>query len=479
MSFDVIVVGGGVAGLAAATRLAERGLRPLVLEAAPIAGGRARSWIDPTTNDVVDNGQHLLMGCYRETLAFLDRIGARDRVEFQDHLRIDFADADGDGGTIDCPPLPGPLSTAAGLACYRGLSAGDRLALLRVLWDVRGDPRARDAADRSSEDPQVRASGRRISSLAGPAPKDESADSYLRRLEQSPRARRNFWDPLILAALNDRPEVVSARTLKRVIGIGLLGGSEAARLGWATVGLGDLYAPPAAAYLEARGGSLRTSAPVARVKARRTDVEITLRSGESIRASGAVLAVPPGALGRILPAEWTDAPEMRGLDSFTSSPIVGVNLWFERSVLEGVFVGLLGTTMQWLFNKERLLRGRRNTGAYLALVVSGARREVEQRPEDLIATALADVRELFPAARRTRLVHAVVVKEREATTSPAVGWDDWRPGPRTPDLRVLLAGDWTATGLPATIESAAVSGHRAAEALLVTLERAALQASSQ
>jgi len=165
--------------------------------------------------------------------------------------------------------------------------------------------------------------------------------------------------------------------------------------------------------------------------------------------------------------------ELRGLASFSSSPILGVNLWLDREIVDAPFVGLLGTTLHWLFNKGDMLsaskspeaRGPR-AAAYLALVASGARGLVDRDAPSLIELALGDLRSVFPRARNARLVHATVVKEREATTSPAVGWESLRPGPRTAKRRLLLAGDWTATGLPATIESAAMSGHLAASAHL-------------
>ena len=513
MDADVIVVGAGFAGLAAATCLAQSGVRALVLEASPIAGGRARSWTDRRTGLSVDNGQHLFMGCYRETIAFLERIGTAGLLEFQESLHVGFADADGKGGRIDCPPLPGRLSLAAGLALYKGLGLSDKVGCLRVLGDLR---RERPAAESSSASGRIVLSNGRGSSSSFPAgssaavsgmdtcaeptcfasrvpdvssargaphvspsaavppgppapasvPVDESAAAWLDRLGQSPRARRNFWDPLIVAMLNESAALSSAATLRQVLRLALLGSREDARLGWSTVGLGELYVPASARYLDRRGSRMRTSAPVAHVGTDGDGVRVVLRGGEGIRARSVVLAVQPAAALRLLPPGALDEIGRRRIESLAPSPIVGVNLWFDRPIVEAPFVGLLGTTMQWLFDKGRLLTRQQGTGSWVTLVVSGARREIAMEPATLVRTALAELRALFAPARRARLLHSLVVKEREATTSPAVGWDVLRPGPRTAARAIVLAGDWTATGLPATIESAAMSGHRAALEIL-------------
>lgn len=509
-AFDVVVIGAGVAGLAAATRLAEAGARTLVLEAVKRPGGRARSWIDPATGDVVDNGQHLLMDCYQETLAFLERIGTRGLVAFQEHLRVDFVTAHGDRSTIDCPPLPGSASLLAGLLLYRGLSIGDKMSAFALVADVKSrrddgeasarrvptgsDPRRLAGKggenDRAEGAEEGRGVGDAVSrhDKAGVAsgPPDESAAHYLERLGQSKEARRNLWDPLILATLNDTPEIASARTFRRVVELGLLGEGGAARLGWSTVGLGELYGPPSQSYLEAHGGVLRTSAPVQSVSVQGDGLEVSLRSGETVPAPRLVCAVTPSALRRLFEGSALSSANLSGLNQFQVSPIVSVSLWFDRPALDAEFVGMIGTTFHWLFDRSRLLRadsgdGRaRSTGSgafesggrgrtpafHLTLVESGARRSAQREPAELIGIALADLRAVAPKLRHVQPLHTLVVKEVEATISPSVGWDANRPGAETSDPRIVLAGDWTATGLPATIESAALSGHRAAACLL-------------
>lgn len=462
---DVVVVGAGVAGIAAGTRLAEAGVRVTLLEAAPLPGGRARSWIDPATGDRVDNGQHLLMGCYTHTLALLDRIGTRRRLVFQERLRIPFVDRAGEGGVIDCPPLPGRLGLVAGLAGFSLLTPGDRVALALAANDL-------------------------ATEAAGSV--DEPVSVWLARARQSAEARRNFWGPLVVAALNEKPERASRKALSAVLRLGLLAGPDAARLGWASVGLGELYAEPAAVWIASHGGALRCSTPVQQIAPGKDRIAVQSRAGERIEADAVVVALPPQALARLLPGGCVGEATIEGASRAATSPILSVNVWFDRPIVEEPFVALLGTRMQWLFNRRAMLEasdaveaprgGAAGSGAganapssagagqgggeHVALVVSGAREEMEMTAESLIEIAVQELKSLFPAARRARLVHALAIKEREATVSPEPGWDAWRPPVTTEHPRVFLAGDWIATGLPATIESAARSGHEAAEAIL-------------
>src|SRR2546425_2219288 len=224
---DVIVVGGGFAGLAAATLLAENGARALLLEARPHLGGRARSWIDPDTGSVVDNGQHLFMGCYRQTLLFLTRVGSVDRLRLQPRLRVPFLERGGGEFAFSLPPLPiFSWSIAAGLLRYPGLAFHERLGLTRVGREVRRRTRAGPAAPADALD-------------------DRSVASWLAALGQGTAAMARLWNPLAIATLNEDPERASAAMFLPVLRELLLGGASGSRLGVARVGLSDLYADPA------------------------------------------------------------------------------------------------------------------------------------------------------------------------------------------------------------------------------------------
>jgi zeta-carotene desaturase len=439
---DAIVVGGGFAGLAAATLLAERGARVQLLEMRPYLGGRARSWIDPETGSTVDNGQHLFMGCYGDTLLLLDRLGTRDRLNLEASLTVPFIDPGGAVSRFALPSLPlFSLSIAAGLLRFPGLSRRERLGLLRVALAARS------------------LSGRR----ARQGTLDEvSVSSWLRSLGQSSRTLERLWHPLAIAALNEEPERASAAMLLPVLEGLFASGADGARLGVPRVGLSDLYADPAGHFLRARGSDVRLRAQVRQVLFDRGRCEgVLLADGTRHLAPHVIVSVPPADLLEMLPAEIAAQPFFAGCSRLETSPIVSVYLWFGGPLTDLPYAGLIGGEWQWLFNR-RAFAGRGGAGAGVTLVRSAARSFVEASREVLVRKALDDLHRFFPASRRLALRHALVIKEKRAAISPSCGSSALRPASRTPFDGLHLAGDWTATGLPATIEGAVISGHACA-----------------
>jgi len=448
---DVIVIGGGVAGLAAATSLAERGARVTVVEARPHLGGRASTFIDPETGEAVDNGQHILMGCYRETFAFLGRIGALARVRVQPSLAVPSIDTAGSYSVLTCPPLPAPLHLLGGVIEWEALGWKDRLSILRLGAAVRTEQRRlRGATTRQACSPE------------------ETVENWLVRNGQTPRLREMLWEPLALAALNQPPREAAAPTFVRVLAEMFSSDPPAASIAFPIVPLEAMYALPARAHIESRGGSVMTGA-VARVIVEGGRVAgVRIRGGEEIRASRVVSAVPwfaaaslfdtpPSAMAHILAAA----------SRMASYPIVTVNLWFDRRVLPAPFLGLPGRTMQWAFDRAAITEAGGARALHMplvSLVSSGASSVVGMENDAIASLALRELRDALPAARTATVRKSSVVRERRATFSLAPGQPE-RPGAITPLDGFYLAGDWTDTGLPGTIESAAVSGHRAADAI--------------
>ena len=437
MAKQVVIIGGGFAGLAAGVRLSERGYEVLLLERRNHLGGRAYSFIDSKTGDVVDNGQHLFMGCYRHTIDFLRTIGCLDRLKFQDRPRVDFLDREG-FTSFDCPLLPAPLHVLAGLLRMKGLSIGDKLRTFNV--------------------------GRAIKSNGKHSPGALTVDQWLDELGQSARIKQRFWQPMVVATLNQSPGIASARMLKVVLQEAFGGDSKSARIGISRVGLSDLYTDGACDFIKARGGDVQTGAQVRTLVIEQgVVVAVELKDGQRIEGDYFISAVPPEALFAILPEELQNR-EFASLMGLGSSPIVSINLWFDRPIIDREFVGLLGTRSQWIFNKDLILSPGKQSNQ-VAVIISAARDYVDWTRNDLVDMAISELHELLPASREATLLHSIIVKEREATLSHTVESDSLRPGPRTSIPNLILAGDWTDTGLPATIESAVMSGDVAAKVL--------------
>ena len=445
MTYDAIVVGAGFAGLSAAVRLARHGAHVLVLEARSRLGGRATAFNDRETGELVDNGQHVLLGCYRETLTFLDHIGARDNVSFQSALGVTMVDRQGVRSRLDLPALPPPLHLIAGVFDWAALPWKDRAAVLRMRTPLR---LARRALERGTH--------------AIAASPGETVENWLIRNGQTARLREMLWDPLALAALNQPPSHAAAPTFARVLAEMFGPDPKAAAIGVPNKPLDAMYAEPARAYLERSGGAVRTGAP-ARIALSRDRLLHVSSGPDQFLAPTVISAVPWFALPDLFEGDQQAVHSLaEGARAMRSLPIVTVNLWLERPIFEEPFVGLPGRMMQWVFDKRQAFGA---SASHLSLVSSGAAAVAALSNEELIAAAHGELLEAFPGARTAKLLRATVVREPRATFSLAPG-QPRRPATTTPVRGLFLAGDWIETGLPATIESAVRSGHLAGDAAL-------------
>ena len=447
-TYDAVVVGAGFAGLSAAVRLARDGAQVLVLEARGRLGGRATAFPDRETGEIVDNGQHVLLGCYRDTWAFLHDIGAEGHVRIQPQLAVTMIDRDGMKTRLDCSGMPAPLHLIAGLFDWSALSWSDR-------WGALGMAGAIRTARREAEGDQRR-------HAASPG---ETVENFLVRNGQTPRLREMLWDPLALAALNQQPAIAAAPPFARVLGEMFGGDPRGAAIALPTRPLDAMYAAPAREYLEARDGQVKTGTP-AKIRVEHGRITAVVAGSESWTSGAVICAVPWFALGDVFEGEVEPlAPLLDHARRTSASPIVTVNVWFDRGVLDEPFVGLPGRTMQWVFDK-RLVVG--DAASHLTLVSSGAEDVVGRTNTELIELALQELRSAIPAAADQHVVNATVVREPRATFSLAPGQPP-RPSTKTPISGLWLAGDWVDTGLPATIEGAVRSGHWAADAASASL----------
>lgn len=438
-SSTVLVLGGGLAGLSAAVRLAEAGRKVTVVEATRAPGGRARSFPDAATGRELDNGQHLVMGCYRETLAFLRTIDSTDGIYFQKDLSVRMVKPGGQRLSLDCPPLPAPMHLAVGLLTMRGLGVLDKIAAMRAGLVLRGEVQRPDD--------------------------NETCDSWLRRLGQTQTLRNAFWDPMIWGTLNDDPLVSSAAMFTAVLERAFLSTRDASRLGVPKVPLSRLYVDQSLAYLRARGCEVRLGEPARALDVTGTQITgITLKSGETLRADAVVSAVPPHAFLDLLPGNWPAHPVYQDIARLRTSPIV--NLWFttDRAPFSEPFIGLVGGPLHWMFNRSQI-EGSVGGEVLLNCTISGARACIDDPPEALQDLLRAELERYFPG-RVPAIRQFRAIKEKRATISHAAGTYHCRPETLGPIRGLYMAGDWTRTGLPATIESAVQSGHDAARTVL-------------
>jgi zeta-carotene desaturase len=443
----VAVVGGGLAGLAAGSVLAENGFRVTLFERRPYLGGRASSYQHPGTGEVVDNCQHVLLGCCTNLIEFYNRIGVEDKIRWFE--RMTFLEPGGRQSVIKPSGLPAPLHTAPAFLRASCLSLPDKLSI---------------------------AAG--LAALAPITPRDtgESFLQWLRRHGQTERAIDRFWKTILVSALNEELDLVSVPYAAQVVRESFLKSRAAGRMGVPTVPLTDLY-NRAGDFMTARGGEIRFRASVESFRAEFADVKLLLPEGEE-SFDFVIPAVPFDVLSRMLPQTTAAEPLQQTLSRFDTSPITGIHMWFDRQITELDHAVLLDRTIQWMFHKSRLLAPRctaseqeacaRKSGAvennsYVELVVSSSKTLVEKSRQEIIDLALSELREFFPGARAANLVKATVIKEIHATYSPRPGIESHRPGPETVWPRIFLAGDWTATGWPATMEGAVRSGYAAAQ----------------
>lgn len=449
MSKHVVVVGGGLAGLSAASALVERRFDVTLVERRGILGGRTSSSRDAVTGDVVDCGTHVMIGAYVETLALLRRVGCEELVSLQDDLVLEWAE-EGGRARLRCPPLVAPLHLLAGLVTTR-LPLRVKVEAARFgLHALRG----------------------------GPAP-GETLAAWFGRTGQGGDVRRLLWDPLVLAILNETPERVAASLFHRVFREAFLTDHRASRLAFLTVGWSDL-AERIERYVLARGGrvsrrcqaegvALEPAGGWAVQVRRAAEGRHAVEQGaapvqETLSADAVVLAVPWHAVGRLVPEALRGLEPFGELGRLGGSPIVSVELWLDRPVLDRPMLGFRSGDLDWVFDKGRIM-GRIGAPQYLSLVASAAARLDSTSNASLVASAVASLRRYCPAMHDATVVRTLVLRNPQATFSATPEAEKVRPGARTGTPGLYLAGDWTATGLPATIEGAVRSGLAAARAV--------------
>ena len=443
----MIVIGGGLAGLSSGVALAEAGFRVRLLEKRPHLGGRAASYVLPG-GEHVDNCQHVTLGCCTNLDDFYRRVGAANQIRVFDRLL--FAAPDGRRGAIASVALPPPLHMAPSFAFFPLLGWADKRAIAQALLAI------------------ARSGGRPADLLANGADENVTMLAWLQKHRQTARAIRRFWEVILVSALDEELDRIDARYGIDVFWKAFLSTRGGYRVGIPRVPLGELYEGCRKAFA-GQGGEVQLRAGVRGFLVVDGRVDGVQREDGSVETADYYLAaVPQDVLPGLFPAEFVARePVFLNLRNLRASPITGVHLWFDRTVMSEPFLTLLDSTTQWVFNKTQLYGGGgENAGQYLQLVISASYSLASLSRQEIIALCLEELRRVLPATREAKLVKGTVVKEMSATFSPAPGSDRWRPGQRSPISRLFLAGDWTSTGWPSTMEGAVRSGYLAAEAIL-------------
>jgi squalene-associated FAD-dependent desaturase len=445
----VVIVGGGLAGLSTAAALVDHGFKITLVESRPRLGGRASSFIDPATGEPIDNCQHVSMACCTNLADFCQRVGTRDL--FRREREIVFLGPDSRLSKLGAGALPAPFHLTGGLLRARYLSWGEKF---RVAYGMACLALKRD------ERP------------------GESFADWLLRHGQSSRTIERFWGTVLVSALNEQLDQMDVSHARMVFLSGFLGHRSGFELEIPLVPLGELYGTRLESWLAEHGVDVRLTTGVKSLQCDNSGrvQGVVLRSGETIAADFAVLAVPFDRIQGILPPETSARiPDLVEVNRFEGSPITGIHLWFDRPICPYEHVVLVGRLVQWVFN-HTAIQGRSavagsDSGQYLQLVISASYDLLALDKQAIRDGVLQELEEIWPAAREAKLLRWWVVTEHTATFAVRPGVDAWRPPQRTPVPGLFLAGDWTRTGWPPTMESAVRSGYLAAEGVLADLGR--------
>ncbi len=445
------MIGGGLAGLACAVALAESGIKVRLFEKRPHLGGRATSYTLPDGSEV-DNCQHVTLGCCTNLADFYRRAGADGKIRFYD--RLYFADRAGRRSTIAASMLPPPLHMAPSFVGFGALGLGDKIGIAKALMAI---------------------------ARAGGKPPDIDGLTmldWLHRMRQTPDAIERFWRVVLVSALDEELSRMDARYGIDVFWKAFLGSRGGYRVGIPSVPLAELYEGCRDAIVR-KGGEVRFRCGVREIHMRENSFAgVRLEDGTEISADACIAAVPHDLLLGLLPAPMgEEGGPLAGLRHLRTSPITGVHLWFDRVVMREPFLALLDNTTQWIFNKSLLYahsQAQANgdapaAGQYLQLVISASYDLVPRSRQEIIDLCRRELAGVLPATRDAKLEKATVIKEVHATFSPEPGVDQWRPAQKTAIEGLFLAGDWTRTGWPSTMEGAVRSGYLAAEETLLSL----------
>jgi squalene-associated FAD-dependent desaturase len=422
MQKKVIVIGGGIAGLTAAAYLAKNKFKVTLLEASPKLGGRAYSFFDKETNTAIDNGQHILMGCYYDTLNFLSLIGATENFYFQKRLEVNFVKEGFQILPLKSVPLIYPLNLILGLMKFSAINLSDRFNLLKVFLKL-----PFYSSDKFS---------------------DMNVKEWLNFENQSQTVQDSFWKILSIGALNTSIEKASGKIFIDILKQIFLNGNKSATIILPKYGLSESYSRSAEKFIIENGGEIILSEPIEKVNIS-NDMITDIHSSKKVFLDFdfVITAIPAYALSRII-----DDESRISFPDFTYSSILNIHLWLKENLIPVGFFGLINSPLHWVFNK----------GTHLNIVISDADDLVNKSDDELFNMLKNEIQKFF-LLNPEMIFNSKIIKEKRATFIPSNDMINKRPAQKTQIKNLILAGDWVDTGLPSTIESAVKSGRVAAE----------------
>ncbi len=440
---SVAIIGGGLAGVAAAWMLHCSGYKVVLIEKRPFLGGRAYSFTDSATGVEVDNGQHVFMRCFSEYISLVKQVGSFDKTKLQSSMNVEVRDSGGNIGVLSSSPLPSYLSFLPSFLFYRYLSINEKIKAILVLLKIKF------IKNIQSEDLQ-----------------NISFKDWLKNNNQSEKSIRNFWDLIILPTLNDHSSNVTTSMALMVFKTTLLGDRHASDIGFAQYGLSTVMGTPMKDKLVDCGVSLVLGKQVLDLKhSKGVITELKLSDGQKIKADFYISAIPPFALMSLLPNSLKKT-ELGLAGTHDFSPIINAHIWYDKTVADFEWTAFINSPLQYVFNRS-VISNLDQEGTYLTISISGASEFWSKTKEQLKELLVDELNKCLPLTASAKIKRFIIIKEQRATFRNLPGASiNNRLKSATPLDNFYLAGDWTDTGWPSTMEGAVISGNLAAKAII-------------
>lgn len=424
-----IVIGGGIAGLSAAAYLSKHGLKVTLFEATPKAGGRAYSFKDSETGDIIDNGQHILMGCYKETINFLNLVGAKNQFKFNNRLDVNFLKPSGEIIKLRSLPQLYPLNLLFAILKFKAISFKERTSVVKFVM--------------------------KLPFISHEKLAEKNVREWLIKEKQSENCIKSLWKIITVGALNSGISKASALMLREILMKIFFNGNFASTIILPGYGLTESYVDPAINYIKSNGGVVKLSAPVEELVADDDKITaVTTKDGLITEFDSVISAVNDQSITRLIPS----LENVRDLN-FEHSTIINIHIWLSDNQLTESFYGLIDSSVHWIFNKN----------SHLNLVISDADHLLQKTSEEIFQVCAGEL-EKFLNIRQSEIVRYKIIREKNATIVPSIDSYYLRPSSKTKLKNFFLAGDWTDTGLPSTLEGAVKSGRIAAENVIMQIK---------